>query len=1712
MSRLKAFWIVLPILALGWYQAAQLALGQLIQLQPAPPTAVKPEVTPDKNAPISNATRASQLSAIKRVDNSELRSQIDAARDYVKAKNWDVVVTVLQRLLDQKEDTQVQIRDKDASGNDSLRWTSVRNEANNILASMAKEGMEAYEVHVGAKAREKLAEAKKTGDKELLAEVGQRYRHSKSGREANELLATLALARGQHFMAALYFDKILEVSEHAPPSDMTLFKAALAYKRAGDEGKAEAAWKKLETAVKEAGSMKVGDDHLSLSKLSEILHSDIKSGEVATLLAWPMMRGNLSHTAQAVGSPPLLDQNLWRHRLFEDTPTAQSIYSDRRTKEVVDNAIQQMVSLKHPVLSGSFPVVTQGKVFLRSFRGIKAYHMQGGTTAKGNKFEAGDLFFDGVEDRASLTYLLNTTETKMTVEQWLSQYSGAFAGATSMVYENSLIGTLSTDHRFVYAISDLALPPFPQQQMSPFGGIQSVPYSGELRKYVYQNELQAFSVFDGKLKWVLGGTQDDKQFGNSHFLGVPISVGGKLYVLNEKGPNTNNQVGDAELRLVCIDPNKPGEDPHRPFVVDPILSLGILQQQNRVTHQASRRTNAVHLAFSDGVLVCPTNAGEIFGIDLLTRCLIWSYPYRESVPADPSNMNPGMILPGGFGRRPATPVLGNMMLTNWKSAPPAIVEGKVIFTAPDAQSVHCVNLRDGTPVWKSKQQEGDLYFAGAYGSKALIVGKNMVRALEIKTGGEAWRITTGDLPSGQGVASKNIYYLPLRKGEILALDVEKGTVKAHNRAASENMVPGNLVFHDGAVVSITPSELAAYPQLTSRLELARKAVGVDPQNLEKRAELGELLLKDGQTQAAVVDLLAVVDSKPEAKLATRAKDRLFEALTDLFQIDFKGAADKYLKNYEELVTTTENGKEKQKRQATFFELMGQGREAEGNLVEAFRMYREFGSLPIHNEEGGVTSLQDPSHRIPTHVWLRGRISNMMAKARPDQREPLEKEISQEWKNVEAKKDLDAMRSFVGMFDVPFRVGREARLRLAETILERNERNSFLEAELYLHHLRGSPYKAENGLGGMALANLALLEEKKGNADSMRLAAEYYRELGEQFAKVKVRSDRTGSDLFNDLATDKRFLAFLEEPRSPWGNVKLAAREVPGRPMNVTGGMLGFLFHAEGDHTPFARHHRLMIDPSGNPANPSLRLVDAQTNTTRWSQNLGASASNTQIYYQLYQQQGMTPRNSVDDAPHRRFQVKGHLLVCQVGIMAYCLDGDTGKILWKESLAPGMESQQNISQVMLDKDGLIEVIIWNPQGNRQMRMHVGHVGEVQASYVALITSQGMIVNDPLRGNLMWKKPEISVNSRVFGDEQNIFVVDGLESSDTGVGRAFRAIDGVALQVPDFATVYQHRVRVSGNQILAFKNAAKDSVLYLYDVLTGKEIWSKSFPVGSTVAKTEDSKLAAVVGADGMLTVVDSSTGAEVFSATVFQGRIGPEDVKGLKNPYVVADAERFYVFLNKPAEAAKGISNIASNFQSNMRNIFVNGWIMALHRTDGTNKAGAWKKGDLHWHSFRPIENQMLIAEMLDQTPIFVFSSRYLEMIAGGRGNRWWAYTQSINKRTGKMIYDPGPMSSNSIPQFVRYLVDPRRGTIELHGVSNAIQHYIDDGKNPPDLRTSGLGTTNDTASITPPVPAINGIVPQVQGVRPVLRIAPGAIPAIRRVEVKRAPKVEEAPK
>ena len=278
------------------------------------------------------------------------------------------------------------------------------------------------------------------------------------------------------------------------------------------------------------------------------------------------------------------------------------------------------------------------------------------------------------------------------------------------------------------------------------------------------------------------------------------------------------------------------------------------QAKEKLLVDYGRRINATHIAYGEGILVCPTNAGVLIAVDLLSHGLIWAHAYSNAPPPEQANNPYGPRFRPGFGPgMPGGVQPGGPITQDWKATPPIIADGKVVFTATDGPELKCLNLRNGAENWKMKRGEEDLYLAGVYAGRIVVVAKKDVRALSLDDGRELWRVPTG-MPSGRGVASDNIYYLPLKeavfatdkeKGPgIFAIDIERGKIKAQTRSKKDRdgrvEVPGNLMFFDGLVISQTATELVAYPQLKVKLNemnelLAKNAY--DPRGLFERGEL-----------------------------------------------------------------------------------------------------------------------------------------------------------------------------------------------------------------------------------------------------------------------------------------------------------------------------------------------------------------------------------------------------------------------------------------------------------------------------------------------------------------------------------------------------------------------------------------------------------------------------------------------------------------------------------------------------------------------------------------------------------------------------------------------------------------------------------------------------------------------------------------------------------
>ncbi|MBY0524852.1 MAG: PQQ-binding-like beta-propeller repeat protein [Gemmataceae bacterium] len=721
-------------------------------------------------------------------------------QELIEEKEWSKAAEALQFLLNGGEDGFVQITREGPGQKPTTLWVSVRCEANRLLGTMPGEGLKVYEGMYGREASARLTEARTRNDMQMLADVAQRYLHTQAGIKATELIATRFLERDEPMMAALYFERLI-TGPHGPEmSPAVLLKAALSFYRAGDKASGDDTWKLLVAKAKRDGGINIQGQIVSVDRVRE----ELDKGTVSTprfTFDTPYYRGSANRTNQSVGGPVSLEP-VWSH----STLLARGDGRPPWIETAINEGVRQLEAKGHLPLHAFHPLATNGLVIYRTYDGVYTVNLKEKEfehRGEKLKIKAGEPGWWSNTD-GGIAGLTGEANKKGVLDGWKQQYN-QWQGPTHSLFDNSVTGCLSSDGVRVYAVDDLILQPHPftiQQQRMMFMGNQNNQF-GALKDMVERNTLKAYHLEYGSLRWELGGRHDTSDLKDSFFLGAPLPMNGKLYLLNEK---------DGALRLVCLECKDANEkNPPPPEIV---WKQELATAKDKIHYDFNRRLHAAHLAFGDGVLVCPTNAGTVLAVDLLTHSLVWAHSYREPAPVDPK------VKPNQFFNPNAANQL--YLLNEWKNSAPAIQHGKVVFTAPDSKGIFCLNLKDGREVWKNERAADELYFAGVFHGKAIIVGKNHLRALNLLDGKEVWKVSNTGTPSGQGVASDNVYYLPVKstadtkEAGVVAIDLAKGAIVSTTKAIKKDgkfEVPGNLIFADGQLISQTLTSIVCYPVL-----------------------------------------------------------------------------------------------------------------------------------------------------------------------------------------------------------------------------------------------------------------------------------------------------------------------------------------------------------------------------------------------------------------------------------------------------------------------------------------------------------------------------------------------------------------------------------------------------------------------------------------------------------------------------------------------------------------------------------------------------------------------------------------------------------------------------------------------------------------------------------------------------------------------------------
>ncbi len=1586
----------------------------------------------------------------------DAREQLRAVMDYLGRTNipWDVVTGTAQRLLDAKSDSFYRL--KDAKGNDTGVVVSVKSKVNQLLADLPKEGRQFYEQEFGPQATESLKKAVEGGyDRATLADLSQRLYQTKAGGQATLLLAGIDLEAGQYTEAAYGFQRLLDRPDAAEIlTPRVLLKAAIAFRRSGDARQGEAVaklWSRLEKSFPREG-LTVGRKNYTLDELKAELDRPIDlGGSRATDRFVAMRLGNAAHTGTGDGGTPFLDPLFTKPLLWRRDGVARQ--GAEWVAQSLEAAFKRTDVAKREVsLPGFFPVTANGMVVYRTYDGVYAVASRDGLVWQGKPRAVGELLW--IAEAGGAAQSVMSAEDSAVPLGWWNQFWGP--RNPGLLFENALVGSLSHDGRLAYYIDDLAVPPPPPMNNPNMGipgqgQVPAVNTSTRLAAMQNYNRLTAVNLDTGKLVWTLGGPEgvplkDDEEekttntqllTENSFFLGPPLAVNGRLYVLYER---------KSQVKLACLDPARVVVAPAAPGAAalhrypELLWTQTLGDSATSLRTDTQRRVQPAYLAYADGVLVCPTNCGVVVGVDVSARRLLWARYY--GTPSDPKN------LPGGVGGMPGGGVRPNfnngmpqpqpIVTDRWRAAAPIVAAGKVLVSAWDSDRLECFDLRTGEAAWATGREQDDLYVGGVSGDRVVVVGKKSVRAYKLGGGGNgakelAWSKVATGTPCGHGVTGRDgVYYLPMlgtpekadgKEPQVWAIDTATGAVKsktAFRRKIDTGVDPrhvlGNLLFQDGQLFSQSAVELASFPLIElKRREMAErlKANPNDPEGLFAR---GELALDGGDLREAIADFKSAEKFKPTEALRRKLRQKFYVAYTELLRNKFADG-EPYLAEYAalcELPLDADDPAERQRlldeqlrRRGLYLTILGRGREGQGRLAEAFDAYRAFASLGDNKQL--VTIHDEPNAQTRPDVWARGRIDAMVRGAKdPAARKPLEARVAKEWADLKAANDLPRLREFVRVFGAFFEAGQEAQLLLADRLLATNSEDDQREAQSLLMQLWAA---AETpSVAARAVERLAALFKRRGMLED---AVGLYAQLGGRFADLVVRDGKTGAELYGELVTDKRLLPYLDPGRvAAMAAYKVETTVAAARPY-----VQGFSLRPSGELFPFYRRFQMGLEQSSaGDGKWLLRVTDRNTGEERCKfSDLSpfTPTVNTNVRFD-------TTQPNLSNS--KLAQSNGQLVLLTLGQFAYCFDLAEKRELWRQNLL-GKSPPAASPQPTIEGDG---DIVFHYEDGWSFRLARSAV--LQQSYVALVTRDGLKAIDPATGQELWVRTNLSAKAQIFGDERHVFLVSGSNC------KVLRALDGTEVEgVPDFAAKVGRPGATTFLGRLILTNELKEGTraFSLYDPLTGKDVWRREFPGKPAVLRTTDSEVAGVLSVAGKFEAFDVRTGK-----TVAAGQVDPDLVAGsvatasgsvlATEPLLLLDADRSYLILSRPRDPNNQNRIYYGQQQAMLRTLPVNGAVFAFDRRTGARL----------WYNADALLNQSLVLDRFEELPALVAAANLYDPATRLQQYR----VVALDKRTGRLVHNYAYNQNGG--EFANATRDPKGRGIEFWRYNDGLRLRI----------------------------------------------------------------------
>lgn len=1323
-----------------------------------------------------------------------------------------------------------------------LTRRSLRLEAQRMIGQLSPKGRDYFESIYGGDAEALLKAAVNNRDMEKVATVSRLYFHTKAGYEATFLMGKHHLDEGRPVAAALALQRLVgsgaALSRFDPELSLLL---ATSWAIAGMPEKAESVLIELKhrrpNTSLNIGGVDVGyfqSDQAALSWLSQIVGSFQPIAQ-RTPSEWTVYRGDAARNSQCDGGLPLTKPR-WEVPLLNEPKDEQAV--EQLRKQYQDKNWAALPSLQ-PLAVGNWVLLRTPKELL------------------GISFETGKRtwMYPG---------MLGDDEFSSTTKRNAHSLSSHESQLNQRVFDDIPYGQMSSNGETVYLIDKLGyvLQSTNAQRIQILRGGVPQPNPHWPREY---NRLVALQLSgEGKFRWLVGGLNgiDEEKLAGAFFLGPPLPLFGELYALVEM---------DAEISLVVLD-----QETGRLNWRQQIASV----ESNDILTDIPRRLAGASPSFADGVLVCPTSSGAVVALDLSSRTLLWGFQFpRANFTRRLSGFGTTLDADSGHaGKR-------------WADSTVTIADGRVIITPVESEKAFCLDLLTGESQWGDGIDRGDmLYLACVYDGKALFVGKDAIRAIQIKDGKQAWRTTFGNgaMPSGRGYLSEGYYYLPTNDAQLLKVDAKGGKIASRVQTKS---ILGNLICYRGDVISLSVDRLAVYRQEAPLREKVQAVLEKDPDDIWALLRRGELQLLDQEFDAAIESIRRAYKLSKQEDL-DEVRTLLADAMLAAIRQDFAGNAN--------LARELEAYLDSPDQLASYLRLTAQGKHKDGDLLGAFKIYQRLIAMDEATESDRTTAFSAESGLrnvdLRADRWLRARMTTLLNDAGPGERAKLDQEIKRYFDQSVKNGSTQKLREFVELF-ATHPLAAEAKLLLAERLTETED---YLLAEQLL-----LPLISDDNTAGPATARLAQLLEKAGQSAS---AVKFYKILERDFADVVCLNGETGRELC-DNAIHSESLAPYRNGNQKWGSGRT---EVDPSGDTVI------------SSSTYLRVYPIQLEQVSAASPEGLQVMfDQRTSAIVVRDGLGATICRLTVK----PTDGRSIYTSNYAVTYAR--VHGHLLLLSVGYDLLAVDlfqaavkADEA-VLWRVDLTQSIPPPTGRRSTRRRIDSTQVAIPWGRKLYRAVDEEgnlVGVTSSLSRNGLCYLRHSELVCLDPATGTTLWSRGRIDPGSDLFGDDEVVFVIPKNQQQ----AHAYSMIDGAPLGTRDLAG-HENRWAAIGRHLLCWQETKENFNLEMYDPWLQKATWSKTFPP-KTKAEILSGDELAVLQPDGDFLVLSLPDGTLRLKANV-------EPEQDLASIHVLRSSRQYLLCTNKNEidyDEKRKIQPAPHGFQTPL----VGGRVYAFDRSSG----------------------------------------------------------------------------------------------------------------------------------------------------------------------------------